>query len=79
MLTGYRFFYGLLMAYRLTQHEAGSFPLEITTIGGCELSVLRIGDEYHWLASRDGRDVEGVARSAVDAKRDAENVALKIG
>jgi hypothetical protein len=64
----------------LTQHEDGGFPIARAALGSCDLSVLRIGDEWHWLVRRDGRDVaDGAARSAVDARRAVEAIALELG
>jgi hypothetical protein len=63
----------------ITQREAGGFPVERAALGSCDLSVLRIGDQWQWLVRREGRDVaEGTAQAAADAKREAEAVALKL-
>jgi hypothetical protein len=62
-----------------TQHEQGGFPIERAALGSCDLSVLRIGGEWHWLVRQAGRDVaEGAAPAADDARREAEAVALKL-
>jgi hypothetical protein len=64
-------------AYRLIQREQGGFPVLLAAVGGCDLSVLRVGEEnYHWLVRHEGRVAEGVAHSADDARRQAEAVAL---
>jgi hypothetical protein len=42
--------------------------------------MMHIGGEWQWLVRRDGRDVaQGAAGAAVDAQRQAESVALKLG
>jgi hypothetical protein len=64
------------MTYWFTQHEAG-LPVERAVLGNCNLSLLHIGGEWQWLARCDGRDVaEGAARTADDAQRQAEAMAL---
>jgi hypothetical protein len=41
---------------------------------------LHVGGDWEWLVRQAGRDVaEGTARAAVDAKQEAESVALKLG
>jgi hypothetical protein len=63
-----------------TQHERGGFPIERAALGSCELSVLHVGGEWQWLVRQASRDVtEGAARTAVDARRGAEAVALELG
>jgi hypothetical protein len=48
-------------------------------LGDCDLSVLHVGCEYHWLVRRDGRGVaEGAAPDLADARRPAEAVALTV-
>jgi hypothetical protein len=60
--------------------KQGGFPIQRATIGSCDLSVLYVGGEWQWLVRQAGRDVaEGAARAAVDAQREAETVALKLG
>jgi hypothetical protein len=69
----------LRKTYWFTQHEQGGFPVERAAPGSCDLSVLRIGGEWHWLVRQAGRDVtEGVAPAADDARREAEAVALRL-
>jgi hypothetical protein len=69
-----------LQAHWFTQHEQGGFPVERAALGSCDLSVLHVGGEWQWLVRQAGRDVsEGTARAAVDAQRQAEEVALKLG
>ena len=64
------------MAQWFTQHERGGFPVEKAAVGGCDLSALYVGGEWQWLVRQAGRDVaEGAARSAADAKGQAENLA----
>jgi len=63
-----------------TQREPGGFTVERAALGSCDLSVLRIGAEWHWLVRQAGRDVaEGASSAADDARREAEAVALKLG
>jgi hypothetical protein len=70
----------LPMAHWFTQHEQGGFPVERAVVGPCDLSVLRIGDQWQWLVRREGRDVaEGASPAASDARRETEAVALKLG
>jgi hypothetical protein len=48
-------------------------------LANCDLSVLHVGGEWQWLVQREGRDIaEGAARGAMDARRQAEAVALKL-
>jgi hypothetical protein len=69
----------MTQAYWFTEHERGGFPVEKAALGLCDLSVLHAGGEWRWLVQCKGRDVaEGAARAAVDAKRDAEAVALNL-
>jgi hypothetical protein len=54
--------------------------VEKGTVGLCDLSVLHVGGEWQWLVRRAGRDVvEGAAPGLVEAKQDAETVALALG
>ena len=70
---------GAMTAQWFTQHEHGGFPIERAALGSCDLSMLHIGGEWHWLVRQAGRDVaEGAARTAVDAQRAAEAVALEL-
>jgi hypothetical protein len=39
----------LLMVHWFTQAEQGGFPVERAALGSCDLSVLRIGDQWQWL------------------------------
>jgi hypothetical protein len=62
-----------------TQQEHGGFPVERAALGSCDLSMMHIGSEWQWLVRQAGRDVaEGAARTAADAQREAEAVALKL-
>jgi hypothetical protein len=66
-------------AHWFTHKEHGGFPVEKAALGCCDLSVLRVAGNWEWLVRQAGRDVtEGTARTAVDAKREAENVARLI-
>ena len=61
------------MADWFTEYEPGSFPIDRVALGDCDLSVLRIGDEWQWLVRSDGRDVaEGAARADLEAREQAE-------
>jgi hypothetical protein len=63
-----------------TQPEDGGFPIECAALGSCDLSVLHVGAEWQWLVRQAGRDVaEGIAQTAVDARRTAEAIALELG
>jgi hypothetical protein len=79
----YRPFSGALhmtQAHWFTHLEHGGFPIEKAALGSCDLSVLHVGGEWQWLVRQAGRDVaEGAAQAAVDAKCEAEFVALKLG
>ena len=67
-------------AYWFTQHEQGGFPVRRAAPGDTDLSVLLVGVAWHWLVRQEGRDVaERAARSADDAQRQAEAVALALG
>ena len=67
------------MPHWFTQHEFGGFPFERAVIGSCDLSVLHVGGKWQWLVQREGGDIaEGAARAALDARRQAETVALKL-
>jgi hypothetical protein len=68
------------MAHWFTQHEHGGFPVEKAALGSCDLSVLHVDGNWEWLVRQVGRDVaEGTARAAVDAKEEAERIALTLG
>jgi hypothetical protein len=57
--------------------EQGGFPVLRDAVGACDLSALYVGGERQWLVRREGRDIaEGAARSAADARRQAEAGAL---
>jgi hypothetical protein len=67
------------MAYWFTQRESGGFEVEKAALGSCDLSVMHIGGEWHWLVRQAGPDdVEGDARTVDDAKQQAEAVALAL-
>jgi hypothetical protein len=69
----------MTQAYWFEHHERGGFPVLLAAVGDCGLSVLHVGDEYHWLVRREGRDVaEGAADSAEEAQRQAEAVAREV-
>jgi hypothetical protein len=69
-----------LQAKWFTQQEHGGFPVERAALGSCDLSILHVGGEWQWLVRQAGRDVaEGAAPAVVDAQRQAEEAALKIG
>ena len=69
-----------MTAQWFTQHEHGGFPIECAALGSCDFSMLHIGGEWQWLVRQAGRDVpEGAARTAGDARRAAEAVALELG
>jgi hypothetical protein len=54
-------------------------PAAPGALGSRDLSVLHIGGEWLWLVRQAGRDVaEGAARTAIDARREAEAVALEL-
>jgi hypothetical protein len=62
-----------------TQHEHGGFPIERAALGSCDLSVLHVADQSHWLVRQAGRDVaEGAARTADDARREAIAAAVAL-
>jgi hypothetical protein len=64
-------------AYWFEHKEQGGFPVLRAALGSCDLSVLHVGGEWQWLVRCDGRDVaEGAARTADDAQRQAEAMAL---
>ena len=70
----------LMLAHWFTQHEQGGFPIEKAALGSCDLSVLHVGGNWEWLVRQDDRDVaEGTPRRLVDAKRQAETVAVNLG
>jgi hypothetical protein len=70
----------MTIAYWFTQREAGGFAIDRAALGACDLSVVHIGGEWHWLVQQAVRDVaEGAARSALDARHQAEAVALELG
>jgi hypothetical protein len=63
-------------AHWFTRREQGGFPVECAALGSCDLSVLRVGDQWQWLVRQEGRDVaEGKTRAVTEA----EAVALKLG
>ena len=63
-----------------THLERGGFQIERAALRSCELSVLYVGGEWQWLVRQAGRDVaEGAARTFVDARQQAEVVALELG
>ena len=63
-------------AHWFTQHEEGGFPVEKAALGSW---VLHVGGDWEWLVRQAGRDIaEGTARAAVDAKQEAEAVALRL-
>lgn len=67
------------LAHWFTQHEQGGFPVERAALGSCELSAMHIAGEWQWLVRHEGRDVaEGAAITADEAKRQAEEAALKL-
>jgi hypothetical protein len=67
----------MTLAHWFTAHEHGSFPFECAALGRCDLSVIHIGGEWQWLVRRSGVDVaEGAARTAFEAREQAEAVAL---
>jgi hypothetical protein len=61
-----------------TTDDHGLVPIERAVLGESELSVRYIGGgEWQWLVDRDGRAIaEGAASSAVDAREQAEAVAI---
>ena len=70
----------MTQAHWFTQHEFGGFPVERAALGSCDLSALHVGGEWQWLVRQADRDIdEEMARSAVEAKQEAESVALKVG
>jgi hypothetical protein len=69
----------MTLALWFTQYEDGGFPVEKAALGSCDLSILHVGGEWQWLVRQAGRDVaEGAAQGLVEAKQDAETVALKL-
>lgn len=67
-----------MLAHWFTQHEQGGFPVERAALGSCDLSMIHIAGEWQWLVQQHGRDVaEGAATIADEAKRQAEEAALK--
>jgi hypothetical protein len=57
------------------RHEGG-FAVWLASIGGCDASILRIGDHWHWLVQHDGVDLaEGVLDRLADAQNAAEAAA----
>jgi hypothetical protein len=69
-----------MQVHWFTHLEHGGFPVEKAAVGSCDLSVLHVGGNWEWLVRQAGRDVaEGTARAAVDAKNEAEAVALRLG
>ena len=69
----------MTLVHWFTQHEHGGFPIERAVLGACDLSVLYIGGEWQWRVRRHGRDTaEGIARTALDAREQAEAVALSL-
>jgi hypothetical protein len=67
-------------AHWFTQREQSGFPVEKAALGSCDLSMLHVGGEWQWLVRQAGRDVaEGAVPAAVDARQDAERIALKLG
>jgi hypothetical protein len=69
----------MTLVYWFTAKEQDGFPVQRAALGSCDLSMMHIGGEWQWLVRRDGRDVaEGAARAAVDAKEQAETVALTL-
>jgi hypothetical protein len=70
----------MTLAHWFTRCECGGFPVERAALCSCDLSVLHVGGEWQWLVRQAGRDVaEGAARTDVDARHQAEAVALKLG
>jgi hypothetical protein len=70
----------MIRVYWCEPAEQGGFPLQRAAVGDCDLSVLRVGDEYHWLVRPDGRDVaEGRAGTVDEARRQAEAAAQALG
>jgi hypothetical protein len=70
----------MMTAHWFTHLEHGGFPIERAALGSCDLSILHVGGEWQWLVRQAGRDVaEGAARTAVDAQRQAEAIALELG
>ena len=70
----------MTLARWFTTHEYGFYPIERAVIGSCDLSVLYVDGEWQWLVRRHGRDTaEGMARTAVEAREQAEAVALSVG
>jgi hypothetical protein len=66
-------------AHWITQREAGGFPVERAALGSCDLSVLHVGNQFHWLLRQAGQDVaEGAARTADNANPIAAAVALEL-
>jgi hypothetical protein len=67
----------------------GAIPLTGGTVGRhskavlgcCDLSVLHVGGEWQWLVRQAGRDVapKVLRRVFIEAKQDAETVALALG
>jgi hypothetical protein len=67
----------MTQAYWFEHKEQGGFPVQRAAVGDCDLSLLFVAGEWQWLVRCGGRDVaEGAARSAKDAQRQAEAVAL---
>jgi hypothetical protein len=65
------------MTHWFTHLEHGGFPIERAALGSCDLSILHVGGEWQWLVRQAGRGLaEGAARTAVDAQRQAEAIAL---
>ena len=69
----------MTLARWFTAHEYGFFPIERAALGACDLSVLHVGGEWQWLVRRNGRDAEeGAARADVEAREQAEAIALSV-
>jgi hypothetical protein len=41
-------------AYWFEHKERGGFPVLRAAVGDCDLSVMLVGDEWHWLVRREG-------------------------
>ena len=67
------------MTDRLTQrprwfcHHEDGFAVWLASIGDDDLSVMCIGDRWHWLVAHDGRDLaEGTSDRLATAQEAAE-------
>jgi hypothetical protein len=67
------------MAHWFTRDELGGYPVELAMVSGCDLLVLHLDGEWHWLVQRADQDLaEGVCCSESDARTQAEIAAYRI-